>query len=491
MTAYCNPLPVSLADPFALFHEGAYYIYATSLGHGFLCWTSSDLVNWQVRKPALERREDGWGQGHFWAPEVVLHQGHFLMHYSAFHTPEGMRRICVARADSPLGPFIDVKAPMFDWGTSCIDAHVFHDEDGKGYLYYVEEFPNRIFVARLTEDLTDLAEKPVLCLEPDWGWEGRVNEGPTVLRRGNRYFMLFSGNGFTSPNYGVGFATSLSPIGPWRKYDGNPILRKTSQVSGPGHGSVISSPDARELFYVYHTQQQTGSGARQLALDRLRFEKGPGEDEILVIEGPTTSPQTLPSGAPGFGLARDDSFDGRDLDRTRWIVFNEDPDLWELRENSLVITTSNTDIHRERADLKNLFLQHAPEGDFDVAVRVRFCPEQNFEQAFLCVYQDHNHFVRLSRIHADGNKFEVAQEVAGDYLSEMVHAPVGEANWLRIEKRGYTYQCFTSPDGQAWSEAGKPLRHRYQGLRVGCGAASPGSGRALEALFEEFRFESR
>src|SRR4051812_41511574 len=53
---YANPLPVSLADPCILRHEGTYYLYGTSApSQGFLVWTSRDLVRWESHPFAFRR----------------------------------------------------------------------------------------------------------------------------------------------------------------------------------------------------------------------------------------------------------------------------------------------------------------------------------------------------------------------------------------------------------------------------------------------------
>ena len=44
---YVNPVSDTIfgADPFVLFDQGIYYLYATSAGDGFKYWTSRNLVD--------------------------------------------------------------------------------------------------------------------------------------------------------------------------------------------------------------------------------------------------------------------------------------------------------------------------------------------------------------------------------------------------------------------------------------------------------------
>jgi len=135
----------------------------------------------------------------------------------------------------------------------------------------------------------------------------RSNEGMTVFKVDSTYYMMYSGNHWADPNYGIGYATSDRPLGGlWTKYEGNPILEKdlAKGVSGPGHNGIVRSPDGKELFIVYHTHILNGAtGAtlnlgkgrrmgRTLNIDRLIIH----EDGTLSVNGPTRSPRPMPSG---------------------------------------------------------------------------------------------------------------------------------------------------------------------------------------------------
>ena len=276
---YINPLPVEIADPSVLRHNGVYYLYGTSApSEGFKVWSSNDLVQWDAHPPAFRKTSSSWARRHFWAPYAVERDGAFYLFYNAVGPIGGRRtshRICVARSDSPLGPFRDIKAPFLDIGFAVIDAEVFIDSDGRGYLYYsrdISENPvSEIFVVPLSDDLLNVTGEPVHCIRPSQKWEGdRWNEAPCVFRHGNMYVMTFSARCFSDPLYGVGYATAPSPLGPWRKGPNNPILHRTTAVSGPGHNCVTVSPDGRELMILYHTHKSPlGGGDRQLAMDRL------------------------------------------------------------------------------------------------------------------------------------------------------------------------------------------------------------------------------
>ena len=317
---YTNPVgtaegPISLGDPFVLRYENMYYLYATAGGDGFDCWRSTDLIDWAFWGPSRRKSEESWGGENFWAPEVFHYSDKFYMVYSAYqrNAPRGGShyRLCLAVSDRPEGPFIDLYAPWCDTGEPCIDGHVFIDTDKIPYLYFARNYGRKhnnqgylsaeIYCARLAPDLTHAVTEPVLCTGADQEWENpysmdtRCNEGPFVFRHDGIYYMTYSANNYRHPFYGIGYATALSPTGPWTKNIANPLVIQNPAigVAGPGHNSITVSPDGKELFMVYHTHADAKEMRdRVLNIDRLSFD----ENGNLIFTGPTRSPQPAPYG---------------------------------------------------------------------------------------------------------------------------------------------------------------------------------------------------
>ena len=203
-----------------------------------------------------------------------------------------------------------VSAPLLGEELWAIDGHFFFDDDGSIYLYYSIEInynivnghhTAEIFVQNMSDDLSPVGD-PILVATPEQEWElktgdWRWNEAPAVFKDKGTYYLMYSGNVFSSPDYGIGYATALSPTGPFTKFAENPILSAEPGlgISGPGHNSVTWSPDNTEMFVVYHAHidpENTRLG-RTIYIDRMRITYAG-----LIIDGPTNNPQPMPSNIP-------------------------------------------------------------------------------------------------------------------------------------------------------------------------------------------------
>lgn len=351
---YTNPLNVQFGDPYVLYSKGTYYMYGTGGGaeKGFAAYSSKDLVHWKNEGQVyFHDNKNGWSDpkaswgGAYWAPEVYERNGKFYLFYSAQwkenHTKEVENfRIGVAVSDKPTGPFIDKSAkPVFDPGYPIIDANVFFDTNGRTYLYYsraaykhpveseiaawarekdwykeIEE--SWVYGVELKPDFSGVLGEPVLVLQPPLTlkdtqaeWESRsvtaheVNrrwtEGSVTFKKGNIYYIMYSANYFGGQHYAVGYGTATSPLGPFKKAANNPVLQKNSTqggvVTGTGHNSITYSPDGKEMFCVYHGRTTQTGDQRVVFIDRMEVKNG-----TIVVHGPTTAPQKIPSGVKVF-----------------------------------------------------------------------------------------------------------------------------------------------------------------------------------------------
>lgn len=240
--------PLALADPFILYHDGMYYAYGTNHQDGILVYTSTDLIHWKKHGFALHK-SDTWADRYFWAPEIYHINGRFLMYFTADY------HISAAWADSPLGPFIQPeKKPM--WDTRGIDHSLFIDPDGKPYIFWNLSAEERgIFVAELEDDLITIKGDTIRhCFGPQQPWEvveNLISEGPFCISHEGKFILTYSANDYRSKDYGVGAAEADSPLGPWKKYENNPLLHRPDGLVGTGHHSFFHDKDGK-MWVVFH-----------------------------------------------------------------------------------------------------------------------------------------------------------------------------------------------------------------------------------------------
>lgn len=280
---------IHLADPTVFCDNGTYYLYGTSpvSDNGFWVYTSTDLQHWSGPSGAVDGyalRGNTYGTQGFWAPQVFKKDGRYAMAYTA------NEQIAIAWADSPLGPFVQDEPAMIPAKTKEIDPFVFHDDDGKTYMYHVRLIGgNRIYVAEMNDDLRSMKEETAReCIAVnDKGWENTaegkwgVSEGPTVVKLDGTYYMFYSCNDFRSIDYAMGYATAKSPLGPWKKHKKPIVSRHLTGENGTGHGDLFRDGDGRWM-YVLHTHNSNSKvSPRRTAMVELvkkgkKFEMVPG-----------------------------------------------------------------------------------------------------------------------------------------------------------------------------------------------------------------------
>jgi GH43 family beta-xylosidase len=138
-------------------------------------------------------------------------------------------------------------------------------------------------------------------VKKDRRWE----EGSSTLRRsgpGGRpvYYLTYSANNWETPQYGVGYATASSPLGPFRKSPTNPILSQDAAIGmySTGHGSFAQSPDDRQLYYVHHGRPSPSEPQRRLYTERAFIDPG----SLTLSIDQATSDRPIPSGVAPYAL---------------------------------------------------------------------------------------------------------------------------------------------------------------------------------------------
>ena len=296
--------PVYLGDPTILNDKGVYYLYGTgqSSEKGFSVFTSKDLKTWSQPDTGreggfvLEKGSKTFGSKGFWAPQVVAFNNKFCMLYTADEN------IAIAWSNSPYGPFVQNKIAPLAVDTKQIDPFLFIDDNGKKYLYHVRlGGGNKIYVAELKEDFSGIYDKTLThCITAEAGWENTkgesqapITEGPTVIKHKGIYYLFYSANDFRNIDYAVGYATSKSPLGPWKKYEKNPIINRSMiGHNGSGHGDLFKD-NKGNFQYVFHVHNSDSTvSPRKTFITGLKFipNKKTGIDEVSIVKNSLITP---------------------------------------------------------------------------------------------------------------------------------------------------------------------------------------------------------
>lgn len=347
---YQNPLKVSSVkdhiegqeylnpDPFVMRYNGEYYCYST--GHeGVNVLHSTDAVNWTHYGTAF-KMENEFG---YWAPCVYYYNGVFYMYVSSMNAKYDdvhYEFLKVAVSKSPIGPF-EFKKQLYN--NFSIDAHVVRDEDGEFYLFYSPnnyygidtDRPGTVILVDKLIDMMTPEGKPQLVIKPTIdeevyaynrfgdGRDWHTIEGAFYFKRGNKHYVMYSGNAFTHEYYFLGYssdegATKISDC-KWQKWPNEstygPVLRKNDAIEGTGHNSVEKAPNLVDDFVFYHgreivdentlSEEERFKERRKMRVDPIYW-----MGDKIWINGPSYTPQDAPAQPTFKDIFNEEQFDG-------------------------------------------------------------------------------------------------------------------------------------------------------------------------------------
>lgn len=278
------------ADPKVLYAEktGTYYIYPTSDGfpgwggYYFKTFSSDNLKEWKDEGVILDLKNVSWADGNAWAPTIIekkegKNKYRYYYYFSGGREGEP-KKIGVAVADHPTGPFVDSGKPLIDYkpegvtGGQEIDPDIFFDQvSKKHYIYWGNGY---MAGAELHKDLVSIRRNTVKVMTPDRTFREAIN----VFYRNGRYYFLWSEDDTGSRNYKVRYATAKSPLGPLNIPTNNIVIMKDEarEIYGTGHNSVLQIPGKDEWYIIYHRINKhalnDGPGYhREVCIDKMEF----------------------------------------------------------------------------------------------------------------------------------------------------------------------------------------------------------------------------
>jgi beta-xylosidase len=481
-----NPvIPGDHPDPSVIRVGGEYWATTTSGAWEpeFSLFRSRDLLHWEVSGAVFQKRP-AWAERDFWAPEISSHRGRFYVYYTA-RKKDGPLCVAVATASAVAGPYTD-RGPLVCQKLGSIDAMAVTDQQGVRYLVWKEDGnsrnqPTPMWAQTLSDDGLKLLGKRVELIRNDpRSWEGGVVEGAFILRRGNWFYLFYSGNACCGRrcNYALGVARASSLLGPYEKYAHNPILAENDAWQCPGHGSIVTDPEGRDLM-LYHAYRKSESAfflGREALLDEVVW--GPdGWPKMNDGRGPSGRRTFASDGRadPVF-----DGFEGPSLANLwQWPQLNE-PTI-TVAGGWLTLSATSKDAKDE---LGAVVSQRVTTANFTATTSVDTSVLKPSAVAGLATYQGREDAVGVTV--GRGTVSAYVRERKKHQAKPCQNVPSGGRIHLRMTvTEGSRFRFAFSHDGENWKDCGNEIQAGHlEAARI---ALTVGGAKGAAAKFDWLR----
>jgi GH43 family beta-xylosidase len=285
--SFTNPIISDGADPWVIFNNG-YYYFTDTTGTGIYLRQATQLAGTngigsvssvKVFSPPAPYNKD------VWAPEMRIIQGVAYIYYAADDGTNADHRIFVAQQVGQTSSFA-YKSKVYDATTDCwaIDGTVL--EATNGALYFIwsgwpgtNNVVQNLYIAPMSDPLT-ISGPRVLLSTPQLAWESWIQEGPEVLQRNGKVFVIYSANESWTDSECLGMLVNsdgnyLNPAS-WTKMP-QPVFQTVSNatgaVYGPGGSAFTQSLDGTEDWIFYHAATNSGAGwNRSIRMQRFTWD---------------------------------------------------------------------------------------------------------------------------------------------------------------------------------------------------------------------------
>jgi GH43 family beta-xylosidase len=255
-----------------IFHEGFYYYCEAREKQRCIVVRKSRTIPGIGADPGVvvwKAPRRGRNSNALWAPELHRIGDKWFIYYAADDGDNRNHRMWVLEGETshPQGPY-RCRGDLHTQGWA-IDGTILAEQDGRLFFVWSGWPGNRngrqnIYIAPMSDPAT-ISGPRALIARPTEDWE-RVGmpicEGPQVLQRDGRTFLVYSASGSWTPDYCLGLLVSKSGdfLNPsdWEKR--GPVFTQTEYVWGLGHCSFVKSPCQTEDWILYHSKSSKAHG---------------------------------------------------------------------------------------------------------------------------------------------------------------------------------------------------------------------------------------
>lgn len=276
------PPGVYFADPAAhVWNDGKLYVYGSvDESTGYYCsWryhvlSSADLMKWELfdNRFASKGPNDQVPESDqlLFAPDCQFKDGKYYLYYCL---PDREFTEGVAISSSPTGPFANGRNIKL-YGYNQIDPCVFIDDDGQAYYIWGQ------FTAKMAKLKPNLIEIDATTIRDSvlTEWEHFFHEGSHLVKRNGIYYFIYAHLGRADMPTCIGYATSRSPMGPY-KYGGVII---DNDHCDPGvwnnHGSIVEFNG--QWYVFYHRSTHNSKMMRKACVEPIFFNEDGSIGEV-------------------------------------------------------------------------------------------------------------------------------------------------------------------------------------------------------------------
>jgi len=264
---FSNPIS-DLADPHITYYNNFYYLTGTT-GSNITIKKASTLNSLKFAPATVVFTPPSGGPCcNFWAPELHRINNIWYVYYSAGTNPDitSQRTWVLENTSSdPVGGSWTNKGQIYHAAENfwAIDGSMFRLNDKDYFIWSGQSNATNtiqnIYISQMSNPWI-LTGPRVLLSRPEYIWErnGEINEGPVVIQKDNKVFLIYSASGCWTNDYSLGMLTlnaSADPLNAtsWIKSD-HPVFvtNPSTHAYGPGHNGFFLSPDGSEVWNAYH-----------------------------------------------------------------------------------------------------------------------------------------------------------------------------------------------------------------------------------------------
>ena len=121
---------------------------------------------------------------------------------------------------------------------------------------------------------TKYEKNPVITIGPKGSWDDMHAAHAIIIKEGiNKYYLWYCGHSFdyASEKWSIGLATASSPLGPWEKFENNPI------IDDFGYVSAVTKVNGKYYLYSQYPIGSTANDYGPIALAVADKPEGPYE----------------------------------------------------------------------------------------------------------------------------------------------------------------------------------------------------------------------